>query len=124
VEIDRPVPIRVEERPKAGVMGLLAALIHRSFTIFIDCALLCLLGIADGHVGGLFNRSMPLKHLVVIFSFIAGVRGVVTWMRRGLRPMSHRRLARATPLGGPSFILPVLGPLLMTRAHPEIRDME
>jgi hypothetical protein len=33
----------VEKRPKARVMGLLAALIDWSFSVFIDSALLCFL---------------------------------------------------------------------------------
>jgi hypothetical protein len=60
VEIDRMVPIRMEERPKVGVMGLFAALIHRCFSIVIDCALLCLLGVAEGYVGGPLNWRMTL----------------------------------------------------------------
>jgi hypothetical protein len=56
VEIDGPVPIRVKECPIARVTGLLAALIHWSFTIVIDGALLHLLGVAEGHVGGPLNR--------------------------------------------------------------------
>jgi hypothetical protein len=75
-------------------------------------------------VGGPLNRCMPLKHLTVIFPFIARVRGVVMWARRRLRPMSHRRLVGATLLGGPGRILQVLGPLLMTRVHPEIRRVK
>jgi hypothetical protein len=118
VEIDRMVLVGVEERPKARISGLFVAFIHRGFTILIDC----LLGVAEGHVGGPLHRCMPLKHHTVIIPLIAGVRGVVTWARR--RPMNHWHLAGATPLGGPSHILVVLGPFLTTRIHPEIKDME
>jgi hypothetical protein len=48
MEINRTVPIRVEERPKAGVAGLFVALIHKCFSIVIDGAFLCLLGVAEG----------------------------------------------------------------------------
>jgi hypothetical protein len=75
-------------------------------------------------VGGPLNRCMPLKHLMVIFPFIARVRGVVMWARRRLRPMSHMHLVGATLLGGPGRILQVLGPLLMMRVHPEIRRVK
>jgi hypothetical protein len=91
--------------------------------ILIDCTLLCLLGISDGHVAGPLNMCMPLKHLTVIHPIIAGVRGVVTWARRR-RPTRHRHLAGVTPLGGPGRILPILGPFLTMRVHPEIREME
>jgi hypothetical protein len=77
MEIDRTVPIGLEKRPKLRIMGLLATFIHRGFTIVIDCARLCLLGISDGHVGGPLNRCMPLKHFMVFLIFIARVRGVV-----------------------------------------------
>jgi hypothetical protein len=106
------VPVGVEKGPKARITGLFAAFIHRGFTIHIDCTLLCLLGVLDGQVGGPLNRCMPLKHLTVIL--IAGVRRVVMWARR---PTSHRCLAGATLLGGPSRILPVLGPFLVMRVH-------
>jgi hypothetical protein len=56
VEIDGPVPIQVKECPKARVTGLIAALIHWSFTIIIDGALLHLLRVAEGHVGGPLKR--------------------------------------------------------------------
>jgi hypothetical protein len=42
--------------PKAKVTGLLATLIHWSFTIVIDGALLRLLRVAEGHMGGPLNR--------------------------------------------------------------------
>jgi hypothetical protein len=106
------------------IMGLLATFIHRGFMIVIDSALLCLLGISDGHVGGLLNRCMPLKHLMPFLIFITGVRGVVMWMSRRRRSMTRRRLTGVTPHGGPSHILPVLGPFLVMRIHPEIREME
>jgi hypothetical protein len=109
------VPVRVEERPKMRLMGLLATFIHLGFTIVIDCALLCLLGIMDVHVGGPLNRCMPLKHLTVFLIFIVGVRGVMTWMRWS---MSRRCLSGATPLGGSGHILPMPGPFLMMRIHP------
>jgi hypothetical protein len=64
---------------------------------------------------------VPLKHLTIIFLFIAGVKRVVTWRRR---PMSSRSFAGMTPLGGLSHILPLLSPLLTTRIHPEIKDMK
>jgi hypothetical protein len=124
VEIDGTVPVGVEERPKMRIMGLLTAFIHRGFTIVIDSALLCLLGISDDHMGGPLNRCMPLKHLMLFLIFIAGVRGVVTWTMRRRRSTSRRRLARATPLGCPGRILSVLGPLLEMRIHPEIRGMK
>jgi hypothetical protein len=123
MEIDRTVPIRLEKRPKLRIMGLLATFIHRGFTIVIDCARLCLLGISDGHVGGPLNRCMPLKHFMVFLIFIARVRGVVMWTWRR-RSMSYRCLAGATLLGGPSCILMVLGPFLTMRIHPEIRRIE
>jgi hypothetical protein len=119
VEIDRTIPFGVENGPKVGTTGLLAAFIHRGFTIVIDCTLLCLLGVLDGQVGRPLNRRMPLKHLTVILILIAGVRRMVTWMRR--RPMNCRHLAGAPLLGAPDHILSVLGPLLTTRVHPEIR---
>jgi hypothetical protein len=112
----------VEERQKTQITGLLATSIHRGFMIVIDCALLCLLGISDGHVGGPLNRCMPLKHLTVFLIFITGVRGVVMWMRR--RSTTCRRLAGVTPLGGPDRLLSVLGPFLLMRIHPEIRGIE
>jgi hypothetical protein len=65
---------------------------------------------------------MPLKHLTLFLIFIAGVRGVVTWTRR--RSTTRRCLVGATPLGGPDRILPVLGPFLVIRIHPGIREME
>jgi hypothetical protein len=55
---------------KSGGHGLLSALIHWSFTIFIDYALLRLLGIVEGLVGGLLNRNVPLKNLTVISSIL------------------------------------------------------
>jgi hypothetical protein len=100
-------------------MGLLASLIHRSFTIFIDGALLFFLRIAKGQVGGPLNRRMPLKHLMVFHFLIAGARRVVTQARRMI-PTIHGRLAGPTSLGGPAHILLVLGPLLTTRVPPEI----
>jgi hypothetical protein len=103
-------------------MGLFAAFIHKGFTIHIDCTLLCLLGVLDGQVGRPLNRCMPLEHLTVILFFFTRMRGVVMWERR--RPMSHRRLAGATPLGGPGRILPVLGPFFTTRVHPKAREVE
>jgi hypothetical protein len=99
----------------------LAAFIHKSFTIVIDCTLLHLIGVLDGHVGRPLNTRMPLKHLTVILILITRVRRVVTWTRR--RPTSHRRLAGVTPLGGSDHILPVLGPFLAMSVHPEIRGM-
>jgi hypothetical protein len=104
-----------------GVTGLLATLIQMSFKVFIDGALLCLLGIAEGQVGGPLNRCMPLKHHMVILILITRVRRVVRWRRR---PTSRRCFAGVTPLGGPDHILPVLGPLLTTRVHPEIRRVK
>jgi hypothetical protein len=65
--------------------------------VVIDGALLHLLGVAEGHVGGLLNRRVPLKHLTIIFLFAAGVRGVMM-RRRGMTP--HKCLARAASLGG------------------------
>jgi hypothetical protein len=121
MEIYRMVPIRVEKRPKPRITGLLATFTHRGFTIVIDCTLFCLLRIFDGHVGGPFNRFMPLKHLTVFLILITGVRRMVTWMRR--RPTNHRCIADVTLLGGPDHILPVLGPFLAMRVHPEIREM-
>jgi hypothetical protein len=78
VEIDRTVPVGVENGPKARITGLLAAFIHRGFTIVIDFTLLCLLGVLDGHVGRSLNRCMPLKHFIIIVILIARVRRVVT----------------------------------------------
>jgi hypothetical protein len=121
VEIDRMVPVGVEKGPKERITRLLAAFIHKGFTIVIDCTLLHLLRVLDGHVGRPLNRCMPLKHLMVILILVAGVRRVVTWLRR--RPTSHRRLVSATLLGAPGHILPMLCPFLMTRVHPEIREM-
>jgi hypothetical protein len=89
--------------------------------ISIDCTLLRLLGIPEGHVGGPLNRRMPLKHLPVWIILIARVRRMMTWRRR---PMRHGRLAlvEAAPLGGPGHILLVLGVLLMRRIHHEMRE--
>jgi hypothetical protein len=109
----------VEERQKR-IMGLLVAIIHRGFTVLIDCTLLCLLGLSEGHVSRPLNQCMTLKHLTVVLLLIAGVRGVLPWVR-SWRPTRHGRLAGATLLGGPDHILPRLGPLLPTRIHPEIR---
>jgi hypothetical protein len=64
---------------------------------------------------------MLLKHLMVILILIAGVRRVLTWRRR---LMSSKCFARATPLGGPSHILPMLGPLVTMRVHLEIRRVK
>jgi hypothetical protein len=105
------------------IMGLLATFTHRGFTIIVDSAMLCLLEISDGHVEGLFNRCMSLKHLTLFLIFITRVRGVVMWMTRR-RSTTHMCLAGATPLGGPDCILLVLGPFLTMRIHPEIREME
>jgi hypothetical protein len=48
---------------------------------------------------------------------------MVMWARRR-RPTRHKHLAKATLLGRPNNILLLLGPLLMTRVHPGIRDIE
>jgi hypothetical protein len=64
---------------------------------------------------------MPLKHLTVFCILIAGARRVVTRGRRSI-PTRHGRLASMMPLGGPSHIMQVLGPLLKMRIHPEIRE--
>jgi hypothetical protein len=105
-------------------MGLLAAFTHRDYSIVIDCILLSLLGISDDHVGGALIRSMPLKHLTIILSLITRMRGVVTWVRRRMRPTRHGRPARATLHGGPGHILLVLGSLLMMRVHPQRNGQE
>jgi hypothetical protein len=115
VEVDGVVPIVVKKRPKKAIHGLLVPSIYRSFVVCIDCALLGLLGIFDGQVVGALNGCMPLEELTVILLLVIGVRGVV--MRRR-RMTGHNCLARATPLGGPDNILPLLGPLLTTRVHP------
>jgi hypothetical protein len=117
VEIDRPVPIRVKECPKMRVTGLLAALIHWSFMVVIDGALLHLLGVAEGHVGGPLNRRMIFKHFTIISLFIAGVRRMMR-RRRGVTPCKH--LAEAASLGGrgSGHILMILGSLLTVRIHP------
>jgi hypothetical protein len=54
-----------------------------------------------------------LEQLTVIF-LLARVRRMM--MRRRMTPCQS--LARAASLGGPSHILPVLGPLLAMRVHP------
>jgi hypothetical protein len=102
------------------VPGLFAAVIHRSFTILVDCALLCLLGVLDSHVRGVLKGCMTLEHLVVIL-LLTGVRGVMMG-RRGMTACKH--LASSAPLGGPDNILPMLAPFLVVRVHPEIREIE
>jgi hypothetical protein len=74
-------------------------------------------------VRGALNRRIPLKHLMVILSLIVVMRGVVTWARRRMMPKRHGRITGVTPFGGPGHILLVLGPLLVMRVHPEIREL-
>jgi hypothetical protein len=85
--------------------------------ILIDCTLLCLLGVSDGHVGGALKRRLTLEHPAVIL-LLAVVRRLMTgrWI---MTPC--KRLASLAPLGGPVNILPMLAPFLAARIHPEIR---
>jgi cell division protein FtsX len=62
----------VEKRPKLRVRGLLAAFIHRSFTV--DGFLIGLLGVPDGIVIMALFGCMPLIELTLIL-LVAGVRG-------------------------------------------------
>jgi hypothetical protein len=123
VKVDRVVPIRMEKRPKPRVHGLLAAFLHRSFTVGVDSVLLCPLGVPNGIVITTLLGSMPLIELTLIMLLVIGVRGVVTWLRRR-RPTRHSRLAWTTLLAGPGHILLILGSFLTTWVHPEIRDIE
>jgi hypothetical protein len=63
---------------------------------------------------------MPVKELTLILLLLARVRRVVTGR---LRIAARKRLARSAPLGGHNDILPLLGPLLLTGIHPEIRTI-
>jgi hypothetical protein len=66
----------------------------------------------DRSIGACRSRNHALPH-----HHHWSERGGVTWMRRS---MTRRRLAEVTPLGGPSHILPMLGPFLVMRIHPGI----
>jgi hypothetical protein len=60
-------------------------------------------------------RSIPLIKLTLILLIIARVRGVMTQARK----MPCKSFAGWTSLGGgPSHILPLLGPLLTAGVHP------
>jgi hypothetical protein len=76
VNVNGVVPIGVEKRPKLRVRGLLAAFIHRSFTVVVDGFLIGLLGVPDGIVIMALFGCMPLIELTLIL-LVAGVRGVV-----------------------------------------------
>jgi hypothetical protein len=64
--------------------------------------------------------SITLIKLMLILLTVARVRGVMTRVRK----TSYKSFARATSHGrGPGHILSLLGPLLMTWVHPEIREI-
>jgi hypothetical protein len=76
MKVNGAVPISVEKRPKPRVHGLLAALIHRSFAVAVDGALLGLLGVPDGIVIMALYGCMPLIELMLILLLVTVVRGV------------------------------------------------
>jgi hypothetical protein len=62
--------------------------------------------------------SMPLIKLTLILLITAGVRGVMTWVRK----TSHKSFAGPTSFGGgPDHILVLLGSLLTAGVHLEIK---
>jgi hypothetical protein len=64
--------------------------------------------------------SITLIKLMLILLIIATVRGMMTRARK----TSCKSFARATSLGRcHNHILPLLGPLLTTWVHPEIRQI-
>jgi hypothetical protein len=85
VKVDGAVPIGVEKRPKPRVHRLLAAFIHRSFTVVVDGFLLGLLGAPDVIVIIALLRIMPLIHLMLIMHLVARMRGVIGGRRIAAR---------------------------------------
>jgi hypothetical protein len=75
VKIDQPVPIGVEERPKAPIGTLLAANIDWSFRSLIDCCLLGLLRVLEEHPIGVLHVCMNLESLGLLF--LTGMRGMM-----------------------------------------------